>query len=204
MGLDWEPLPRPKPGHERTFDELVRRASAGDAEATDALSEISQPVFETLGAPRVGIDEAADAWLRTKVDAASFDRARTRMHGYHVLDLLPECDGFPVYTNYPVVERLDRYAFRAQFLEDVQDVLGDKLHQRAYQVMAATDLAAYGEALMQRARIFARANHVPHVEHVRSLATGASRTEHRGHLLFAAAKWCAYWANRGHGLSPWF
>jgi hypothetical protein len=55
MGLDWDPLPRPKPGHEEEFARLHAQLAKSDDETKKARCfEISQPAYETLGAPRVG------------------------------------------------------------------------------------------------------------------------------------------------------
>jgi hypothetical protein len=208
MGLDWDPLPRARPGHEAAFDELVERmVRDGNDCALDEHPEIWQPVFETLGAPRVGIDAAADEWLRAKVAPEKFDEVHRQMKGYYVLDLLPPCDGFPLYSNHSVSPDLGRYAFRAQFLKDVEDVLGGELFELAFTFMNAAAHQRYGERLLETARIFARANKVEHVEHVGHTEADAfedNTPASRGHILFAAAKWCLYWAARGHGLAPWF
>jgi hypothetical protein len=52
MGLDWNPGNKAKPGHEAEDAPLER------------YHEISITAFETLGAPIVGRDAAADAWAR--------------------------------------------------------------------------------------------------------------------------------------------
>src|SRR5512140_50841 len=125
MGLDWNPLARPKAGNEAEFDRLFSLLNGKEPLYLTVFSaffgitspkrkrekrlarfrEISEPPFETLGAPRVGFDAAADAWLRARLDAkgkaGEFENARRQMHGYYVLDLLPPCDGLPLYTNYP-------------------------------------------------------------------------------------------------------
>ncbi len=208
MGLDWDPMPRAKPGHEREVAEIVmafRRTQ--DKGLFARFGEITEPAFETLGAPRVGIDDAADAWLRTMVAPDKFDAARAGMHGYYVLALLPECDGFPMYSNHSVSQQLDRYSFRAQFLRDVEDELGPELFERAYEHLTVDEHVAYAAALLDTARRFAREHRVEHVEHVDRATSNTydeGSDELRAHILFAAAKWAAYWSSRGHGLSPWF
>jgi hypothetical protein len=207
MGLDWDPLNRPRPGFEEEFATLVARlhAEGESTDVVDRMNEITEPVFQTLGAPRVGIDPAADDWLRGKVDADKYDQARSRMHGYYVLDLLPECDGFPVYTNYPMSPQLDRYSFRGAFLNDVEDVLGPQLFERAHRYQSAEQLEDYGEQLVALARKLARKERVMEVESRRDPGDfEEGSAESRAHILFAAGRWCLYWARRGHGLAPWF
>src|SRR4029079_13878497 len=108
MGLDWNPLARPKPGFEAEFERLlaidVRELSeAEEAALRERFAEVSGAPFERVGAPRVGYDAAADDWLRDKLrDTNREDQLPERlaaMRGYYVLDLLPESPGFPIYTS---------------------------------------------------------------------------------------------------------
>ena len=65
MGLDWQPLGRPKPGHEAEFNRLFDKLMDGVRAATRArerMRAIEVSPFETLGAPRIGFDEQADRW----------------------------------------------------------------------------------------------------------------------------------------------
>ena len=213
MGLDWNPLGRPKPGLEAEFVRLFSNIKDAPSEQTrNALlaqfRQISQAPFELLGAPRVGIDSAADEWLKERLLKAGqpekLDEARKAMHGYCVLDLLPECDGFPPYSNYGAYRGVDRYSFRAQFLNDVDHILGSELKARAYVPMLAEELLQYSRELYDKARTYARSQGVEHVEHIRRHDFDEESADSRAHILFWAAKWCRYWAERGHGLEPWF
>jgi hypothetical protein len=209
MGLDWNPLGRSRAGHEEEFTRLFAELDGGtvsdDDPRLERFREISEAPFETLGAPRVGSDPAADEWLRANLrEGADFDEAKSAMSGYYVLDLLPESDGFPVYSNYPMYEGIDRYSFRAKFLDDVADLLGDELMERAYTRMLAHELRAYGDALFDKAAAYARAHGVEHVERERDIEDELGTPARRAHILYSAAKWCRYWAERNHGLDPWF
>jgi len=212
MGLDWNPLGRPRPGCEaeftRLFEEFLRTQGNERDESLKRFQAISQPAFELLGAPRVGIDIAADNWLRDRFTAnghpEKFDEKRRSMHGYYVLDLLPPCDGFPWYTNYRTYEGLDRYSFRGQFLKDVADVIGATLLEQAYTPMLARDLLQYGTELSAVARRYAQHHNVEHVRDGKPPEYDEESPATRAHILFAAGKWCIYWANRGHGLEPWW
>ena len=205
MGLDWDPLPRPKPEHAAEFAALLARLQAtGDESVLDRMDVISTPPYATLGAPRVGHDDAADGWLRSHVGDDDFYDMSMKMHGYYVLALLPPCDGFPVYTNYPMWPKLDRYSFRGAFLDDVRAELG-ALHDEAYRYQSAGELEDYGERLLACARRFARTHRIMEIELVRDRPESASDSPRaRAHVMFAAARWCLYWARRGHGLAPWF
>lgn len=208
MGLDWNPLARPRDGHEEEFVRLFRALEAGADDREKLLErfhEISQSPFELLGAPRVGFDAAADEWLQEtlrengKLD--ELDRVRESMRGYYVLDLLPPCDGFPIYTHYGQYDGLDRYSFRAKFLDDVEDVIGPELYERAFERLLAAELAEYGSKLLAKAYAFIESRGLAEpAEPPEEFGTDASRA----HILFAAARWCLYWAERGHGLDPWF
>ncbi len=231
MGLDWNPLARPLPGMEHEFDRLLAELDPDRARARRGLAgrllaslwqtesrqrariqrfrDISEPPFATLGAPRVGYDAAADAWLRQKLDAngkaAELERARREMHGYCVLDLLPPCDGFPRYTNYGAYEGVDRYSFRAAFLDDVKEILGKDLHEKAWRRMTARELETYAAAIEAATRPWAERAGVAHVEHAQEAPPyreddPASRAD----VLFSAVRWCRFWASRGHGLEPWY
>lgn len=195
MALAWEPFPRPKPGHEREFDDLFAKLEMTTGERRHRLLEwfapVSEPAYALLGAPRVGYDPAADEWRERE------------MHGYYVLALLPPCDGFPVYSTYLTTEGLERYAFDAERLLAERDVLGDELCRVASFEMRAETLAAYAERLHEAAQRFAVEHDLPgNVETIREPVFPAGTPAGRGHLLFAAAKWATYWAHRGHGLMP--
>jgi hypothetical protein len=83
-------------------------------------------------------------------------------------------------------------------------VIGDELMERAYARMLAPELRAYGDALYAKAQSFARAHGVEHVEAARDIDDELGTPARRAHILFSAAKWCRFWADRGHGLDPWF
>ena len=205
MGLDWDPLPRPRPEHAAEFAKLLARLQAtGDESVLDRMNAISTPPYATLGAPRVGYDDAADDWLREQVGDDDFYDMSMKMHGYYVLDLLPPCDGFPVYTHYPAWQKLDRYSFRGARLADARAELG-ALYDEAFRYHSAEQLEDYGERLLACARRFAREHRIMEVELVAGLPEYASQSaEARAHVIFSAARWCLYWSRRGHGLAPWF
>jgi len=231
MGLDWNPMARPKPGMEAELERLVaeidagavsrgeglvarllgaRRLSKQETEARiERFREISEAPYVTLGAPRVGFDPAADAWLRGKLEAggklAELEQTRAETRGYWVLDLLPPCDGFPLYTNHGAYEGLDRYSFRAQFLDDAREIIGKDLHARAWNKMFARELAAYADALEVKARPWAeRAGVIAMATTADAPPFGEDDPASQAHILFSAIRWCRFWSARGHGLEPWF
>ena len=146
MGLDWNPLGRPKAGHEdefaRLFHQIGELAHAGlverlrnrlrgiDPGAIKARwLEIQISPLETIGAPRVGHSEEATAWLRERWrerpdPKPSEDEVLREMDGYWVVDLAPPSDGIPVYSN-GGMGYVERTSFRAEFLRDCEDVVDE-------------------------------------------------------------------------------
>jgi hypothetical protein len=195
---DWEPLGRPRPEHAQEFATLLARLQAtGDESVLDRMNAIAIPPWETIGAPRIGIDDAADDWLRARVSEDDLYETSMKMYGYCVLDLLPPCDGFT--TNEPTWPKLDRYVFRGAQLRQVRRELG-ALYEEGQHYKSAGELEDFGERLTTHARRFARTHRVMEVELVRSVPSDA--TGAHAYVLFAAARWCLYWARRGHGLAP--
>jgi hypothetical protein len=203
MGLEWEPLPRPNPEHAEEFASLLARLQeTGDQSLLDQINKISTPVFATLGAPRIGYDDAADEWLRTKVGDDEHYDMLMKMQGFPVLELLPPCDGFPVFTIYSWTD-LDRYSLRGPFLDAIRDDLGP-LYDEGTRYQTSAQLEDYGERLTACARRFARKHRIMEIELVRELPDAeAGSVQSRAHIMFAAARWCLYWSRRGHGLAPW-
>jgi hypothetical protein len=202
VGFDWDPLALPKPEHADQFGVLLARLQAtGDETILDRLNAISTPVFETLGAPRVGFDVEADDWLLERVGEDDHYEMCMKMQGYYVLDLLPPCDGFPVYTTDKPWPSLGRYTFRGAALAEARGVLGD-LYDEAFRYHSTAQLEEYGERLMACGRAFARKHRIMEVELLRSGDFKKHSKQSRAHIVLAAARWCLYWARRGHGLAP--
>ena len=210
MGLDWNPLARPKEGFEAEFSRLLN----GNLDDTSALDrerliarfqEISDPPFQTLGAPQIGTDPRADAWLLERMKAhgetADASEALSRMRGFYVLDLLPPSPGLPVYTS-SGYDGVDRYTFRGAFLSDVREVLGEDLFHAAWDPMDAAQLSAYGERLLAVARKFAIGHALEFLEEQREPPESMDSPESHAHILFSAGRWCLWWSARGHGLEP--
>jgi len=210
MGLDWEPLPTPKRGFEREYLDLFKKLARASLQRREQLaswfSDVSVPPFETIGAPRVGRDAEADDWLRARIEKSNrldeLEEIRAEMRDHCVLELLPPCDGFPVYSNHIVADHLDRYSFHAELLRDVADTLGDDLCERATQMMLPEDHRTFAAALDEVARRFATDHALPeHVATIREPVFPEGTLERKGHVLFAAAKWSTYWSGRGYGLA---
>lgn len=226
MGLDWNPLGRPKPGHEDEFatlfkrlgdlpvnvgwlEKMKRRLRGIDRDAMDRRwREIQVTPYETLQAPRVGTDPRADAWAleryreqqSPKLSEAGFMRD---LQGYYVLALAPPCDGLPLYTN-GAMGYVELFSFRAQFLRDCADIIGKATHDKCYVSCLAPGLAALGHELRAWATSFSLKSGVAHVEHVERPDFDEGSPESNAHILFSAARWCEYWSSRGHGLEAYW
>jgi len=231
MGLDWNPLGKPKPGMEAEFYRLLGqlgtaeawlqpvpfRFEAVDKSQRDALRErffaIQISPYETLNPPRVGRDAEADAWIRSKYEGApnkppTIDEWVRQFNGYWVMALLPESDGLPVYSNAPLGGNWERWSFRAKFLDDCEDVLGETLFSEAWLNHLPDQLADYGERLMSCARAYAKIHDVSHILTARwfseeEAAKGDDPTSplHKAHIIASAARWAAFWSSHGHGMN---
>jgi hypothetical protein len=214
MGLEWEPLATPRRGYEAEFVDLFGKLNKGAtghkrAQLMDWLANASIPVFSTIGAPRVGHDEEADVWLRARVEKSNrlpeLEEIARDMYGESVLELLPPCDGFPVYSNHKLDDSLDRYSFHADLLSNVKDALGARLVEKAHMMMLPPEHELFAGELHEVATKFAEQHSLPaHVATIREPVFPEGSQERNGHVLFAAAKWCTYWALRGYGLAVSF
>ncbi len=237
MGLDMNPLAKPKPGHEAEFVDLWTRIQVAQGKRPDPEAEtkgflarlftprkpanvadmiarfqaISVPPYAAIGAPVVGKDQAADDWLRETFDngtisgVSSFAEAQKAFHGYHAVEALPVCDGFPVYTHAGMYEGVDRTSFRGKFLEICEEVIGDDLLAQAWNPMLAAELAAWGRALKDRAAAYAAQHNVTHVLDNRDfMPADDTSPEAQAHIVDQAARWALWWSDRGHGSDPYF
>ena len=156
MGLDLVPEGRAKPGHESEWRQLVQRHFFGKKELSDAeiarFQEISIAPHENVGAPRVGFDPAADAWIiETRKAQTPEEIAATlkEFHGHHALPLV-KCDGLPKYTHANLYG-LDETSFRGKWLEDCRSVISDALLAQAWEHQMPEAAVAYGRELLAAA-----------------------------------------------------
>jgi len=233
MGLDWLAGNRPKPGFEAEFAQLLSRREEGE-EITDEMrerfDEISIQAYTQVGAPVVGTDRVADAWVLVQVrhqalhesgeehdheaaeeidlddPSASVpknDEERTaleEMKGYHVLELAPGCDGLPVYTHGAMSDSVDLTSFRGKFLDDCSDILGEELMERAFTNQSPAELVEFGNTLLEHARRVAAENECEAIEQRLEPPDDMDSPEWQAHILFSAGRWCVYWGSRGHYL----
>jgi hypothetical protein len=213
MGLDWQPLGKPKAGQEAEFEVLYERmCGPEDREPTllKRMWEIAISPYETLAAPRVGSDARADRWAMDRYPKRPWKKlfvSRRKFmrvfQGYYVLDLVPPNDGLPVYTNGGPGSYCDIFAFRAQFFVDCADMLGGELLGEAYLHHQPAELTAYGTRLRARAVTYAAEHRVTVVLGQRDVPEEADDLAHpaaQAHVVDSAGRWCLFWGERGHGM----
>ncbi len=227
MGLDWNPMGKSKPGHEEEFERLFDLLKDGPPPRPSLLSrllgrtpkvdpqerwfEVQITPYETLGAPRVGRDNAAEAWLRQQYDEGKtakkpWNKLLAEMDGYYVLELLPSSDGLPHYSNSTFQGGPERYSFRAQFLKDCEDVVGSELFAEAWEHHLPEALAVFGSRLEAAAASYAGRNGVAdrigehEVDYTEEEESRFPDTPvAQAHIVASAARWCLFWSHRGHG-----
>jgi hypothetical protein len=222
MGLDWNPIGKPKPGAEEEFAALFKqlgelptrpgwlekirlRRRGIDREAIKKRwHEIQINPFETLGAPRVGESSEADAWARGRYHEMEEprppeDELMKEMQGHYVLALVPPCDGLPWYSNW-TAGYVERFSFRAEFLRDCEDIIPEDTFAKCYESCLAPGLAVLGQELRACAASYAKQKNLEHVEFMKEVEFQEDSPETKLHILYAATRWCEYWSSRGHGL----
>lgn len=209
MGLDWNPGHKPKPGHEaefeRLFHELGKKKIWWRERKQKRFNEISITAFETLNAPRVGTSPDADDWAleiyRREPRDESVLAWLDKLRGFYVLDLVEACDGIPRYSNGTPGGYVERYSFRAEFLSDCEYVIGPDLLEASYVSKLPPEFLTYGEALKQKAAEFVTSRGVGPFHPESDDPDGpASHAD----IVGAAARWCLFWASRGHFLDAYW
>ena len=232
MGLDVYPLGKAKPGHEEEWERLMRTLYEDREESEEDAKrrvEISDGPFEAVGAPRVGHDEEANAWIleRKNPDSTLSDAEYIeRDKGYYVLELLVgKCDGVPRYSHGSINDELDETSFRGKFLEFCEGLLEDDLllYRAWTRCMPPGDAVQYGRDLLASAdnpwveppappppsppepgflgRLLGRKASEP--EPPEPPATEEEIEEARN-ILRAAGRWYIFWGERGHPINAWF
>ncbi len=224
MGLDWNPLGKPTTGCEHEFERIFcelegrvlppKRSYWARLTSRNGLTrgerrvrlarflEISESPGATLNAPRVGFDREADEWFESYTQPEDTAAILREQHGQYLLWTLPDCDGFPAYSNGGMYAGVGRTSFRAQFLGDAAEMLGPLL-ERAYANMLASELHRYGEELLAAAVSFAAA-HGLDLDAPEDDELDEESPAHQVSVVLSAARWAIFWGERGHGLEVWF
>lgn len=234
MGLDWLPKNKPKPDFEAEMQKASKKwehAWKWQKKKLEArIDEISITPYETIGAPCVGSHDSADEWLRAHYRGQNPDASEQKIaevieetKGLYVVPLAPPCDGVAAYTNGQPGGYVEQTSFRAQFLTDCGDIIGEDLFETAYEEKTPEELAAYGAQLVAKAQAYAATHGIDlgtlaqtleemekndPGEQVGELTTLSKdfiqSREFTLDVVLSAGRWCIYWGERGHGLDPYF
>jgi hypothetical protein len=218
MGLDWRPLGKPKLGYEIRFNQLFRllqgtekqelsfvqklqgKRRATKEELLEEWFSISDPCYETIKAPRVGRDKIADDWVLRKYEESDkslpLDKYMSDHEGYYVIELAEELDGVPMYVAF----HQDENVFRAQFLNDCKDLIGNELLNETWGSKLAEETLKYGQKLLSIADKVAKENGLLYLKDLRLPPdTDEDSLESKVHILYSAAKWLIFYGKNGHG-----
>jgi hypothetical protein len=109
MGLDWRPLPKPKPGFEKRYIEIFNTLTGKEKPSLSIWDRLTgkQPdrrerllvewrensilSYETINAPVVGRDKIADDWALQKYEESDKSLSKKKFlnefAGYYVIEL---------------------------------------------------------------------------------------------------------------------
>lgn len=207
MGLDWNPLNKPRPGKEAEFEKILNKLLSGstwrEKSRRARFEAISITPYETLGAPQVGSSREADQWALEQYELQKPSQSREewlRSHrGFYVLALVPRCDGIPVYSN-AAMGYVEEFSFRADSLRDCTEIIGEPLLDSAYEAKLARDSLVYADELNHRAQSYSRERRV---QIPAASPDDPDCIEFRLRVVVSAARWCRFWAERGHGFEAY-
>lgn len=213
MGLDLVVEGCAKPGHETEWRRLLERAFA-DSQLSEAeiarFNEISIPGYQRIGAPRVGFDAAADAWIvEARKAQTSEDVAATlkEFSGYCVLRLVT-CDGVPTYSNGGLYAGVDETSFRGDFLKSCGSVIDKRLLEGAWEHRLPEEAIAYGRALLAAADAAEASPRHPRRSFLSRLgllkSAEAPPLPEQLNIVRAAGRWFIFWGERGHPIRAYF
>jgi hypothetical protein len=210
MGLDLIPMGKPKPGFEARFVELYRQLSQpGKAKKQGGLTRKQLlaewyanqvQAYETIRAPRIGRDQAADAWARERYEELEerppLAEFLAKYDGYYVIELAEELDGVPVYA----AVGQDGHVFRGQFIADCEDIIGEELVNEAWETKMAPQALDYGLRLMAAADQLAGQPGLACLKTQRYPPDAdEDELESKLHILYSLAKWLIFYGQNGHG-----
>ena len=213
MGLDLVVEGCAKPGHEMEWRRLLERAFSGsemsEAEIAD-FNEISVPGYERIGAPRVGFDAAADAWIIEERKAQTSEEIAATLkefHGYHVLRLV-KCDGVPTYSNGGLYDGVDETSFRGAFLKSCGNVIDKQLLKAAWEHKFPEAAIKYGRALLAAADAGETSPRVAHRNFLSRLGLMKSAEPlslpEQLDIVRAGGRWFIFWGELGHPIRAYF
>ena len=218
MGLDMRPMGKPKPGFEKRYLEIFKMISENKIPNPSLIDKLRGKKFpteeelleewyanqittyETIKAPRVGRDKAADLWIREKYEELEqkppLEEFLKDYDGYYVIELAKEKDGVPVYISL----NQDENVFRGKFLEDCVDLIGEELVAEAWNTKLAKETLEYGKNLMEVADSIAKQKKLEYLKEQRFPPdTDEDTIESKLHIVFSLAKWLIFYGKNGHG-----
>ena len=213
MGLDLVVEGCAKAGHEAEWRRILERAFA-DSQLSEAeiarFKEISVPGYERLGAPRVGFDAAADAWIIEAQKPQTPEAAAATLRqfaGYYVLRLV-KCDGVPTYSNGGLYDGVDETSFRGDFLKICRNVIDKQLLEAAWEHKLPEAAIAYGRALLAAADAAEKSPRDAHRNLLSRLGLVKSAEptplSEQLDIVRAAGRWFVFWGERGHPIRAYF
>ena len=216
MGLDMRPMGKPVPGFEKRFAEILEMVSQENIPQPTLMQKLKGvktptreelmeewyanqiETYETIKAPRVGVDKEADEWIKVKYneleDKPSLEEFIEENQGFYVIELAKEQDGVPVY----IALGEDENVFRGEFLRDCEDLIGEDLMSEAWNTKMATETLDYGNRLMDIADKLAKQHNLEYLKTQR-LPPDVDTIESKLHILFSLAKWLIFYGGNGHG-----
>lgn len=218
MGLDMRPMGKPKPGFEKRYLEIFKMISENKIPKPSLIDKLRGKKFpteeelleewyanqittyETIKAPRVGRDKAADLWIREKYEELEqkppLEEFLKDYDGYYVIELAKEKDGVPVYISL----NQDENVFRGKFLEDCVDLIGEELVAEAWNTKLAKETLEYGKNLMEVADSIGKQKKLEYLKEQRFPPdTDEDTIESKLHIVFSLAKWLIFYGKNGHG-----
>jgi hypothetical protein len=213
MGLDLVVEGCARPGHEKEWRRLLERAFSDSRMSETEIAhfnEISVPGYQRIGAPRVGFDAAADAWIvETRKAQTSEEIAATlkEFHGYYVVSLV-ECDGVSTYSNGGLYDGVDETSFRGAVLKMCTNVIDKPLLKAAWEHKFPEAAINYGRELLAAADAgetsprVVRPNFLSRLGLVKSaeLLPLAEQLD----IVRAAGRWFIFWGELGHPIRAYF
>jgi hypothetical protein len=208
VGLDLNPLGKPKKGFEAEYSKLfqsINNLEGSDREkALKRWFEIQISPYETLNTPRIGIDDSATKWVLEQfaknTDGSETEQEHIKRHyGVYLPKLSLPSDGIPVYSN-SGFGIASIHSFRGQFLVDeCSDIAGSKLIERLYGNCLSKDALALSNKFIAVTKEYAGKNNVDYVANLRSIDADEKSPEMNAHILFSFCKWLRFWSENGHG-----
>jgi len=223
MDLDLRPLGRPKLGYEKRFveiyemimqkripkptflDKLLRRKIPTEEDLLQEMFDNQVDYSGLIRAPRVGRDREANNWIKKKYSESDKSVSESDLlkinDGFYVLDLAKESDGVPFYNAVPE----DKSAFRAQYLLDCVDLIGEDLVCEAWDTKLADATLDYGQRLMTVADRIGNENNLQFLKNLRVPPnTDEDSIEFKLHVVYSLAKWLIFYGKNGHGYAADF